>query len=1187
MIKWKKHLKRKKTVMILCAAALTLLAAGQLLSPDPFIKTAEAAETGTASEPPEAPIRLERTLTYGYGAEEARIPVEFTNTGDEAVSVTVEKCELTDSESGFSLASAPEAGAPLVIEPGGSETICTVQFETGRAAGMSPYTGMLPIEYKDEAAGSLEQVNYRLSVTVKRKSINSCTVDEIGKQYYTGKAVEPAVTVYDGGYRLTAGQDYTVDYTANTSLGKSRVLIKGIKNYEGITEKDFEIVYYDEMITVLFNQALLSEGWYSENVTVAADGCTISDSLDGSYEDTYTVTGEGVHTLSLHFKTAEGYITDACGYTVKIDKASPAADSLQISGITDTAASVSIAASDTGSGVSQYYLYCTTEERKDITAEEIKESENTLILGAEDAVSGTAVFQLDSLSEGTTYYLYAAAEDISGKFSEVQAGSFTTKQPVPDGAVSLTLSASADTITAGALTDTETYGAAKYRLLDASGQKVVQDWQDGNVFSGLAEGTGYTVCAKYAGNDSYMESAPGNAQITTKRWAPPVTEPAGLTASYGQTLKDVALPEGWSWADDTAAVTAGNSGYEARFVPADTDIYDYSRAEGYAYDSGSGQVTITRTLPVEVSMEVPVLSWKDGNTQKAVYTGKAAVITPPEVTLPGNEPFGGTIRYSWRRAANTGGSFTSGLPSEVGTYTIRASVEADGNYGAASADMTLTIDWLWNAPDAKLTDQSGASLAAGAWSRGAVLTAPAGYGVSFSLTGTFGSSVQYLSDTGRNGVAAVYYLKNSVSGEIARKTVNLSVDRTDPTGSISVGGAAWSQMLPAEGAELGISEKKAVTISTDDAQSGVKTVEYTISSRKCKNREEIQKLGGWLIYNPDAKPEIKDSGTNYVYVRITDHAGNTSWVSTGRIEYKASEASSGSSGNTGNSGGTGAAGSTTPTTPATPSRPAAGTGSGTGNSSKTEKTPEPGVAYVKGRKSVNGWTAIKRLLEEAGEGDTETLIMNGASIVPGNVLAVLKGRDVTLVLDMGDGMSWTLNGQSFTEVEFGDIDFSVEIKTGIIPDDIIRSLAGDRNTIQLSLAYDGAFGFTASLSLDLEEKNAGLYASLFAYDGQEEKLEFITSSEIGEDGCADFDFTHASDYAIVIDEAPFDGSAQQTETEEKMQETELELEEDRSKEKAEFNRLTALILVACLLVLAAGAGICIWILRRKRKEDTE
>ena len=65
-------------------------------------------------------------------------------------------------------------------------------------------------------------------------------------------------------------------------------------------------------------------------------------------------------------------------------------------------------------------------------------------------------------------------------------------------------------------------------------------------------------------------------------------------------------------------------------------------------------------------------------------------------------------------------------------------------------------------------------------------------------------------------------------------------------------------------------------------------------------------------------------------------------------------------------------------------------------------------------------------------------------------------------------------------------------------------------------------------------------------------------------------FTPVFDPAIVRPESP-----------------ELELEEDSSKEKAEFNRLTALILVACLLVLAAGAGICIWILRRKRKEDTE
>lgn len=845
-------------------------------------------------------------------------------------------------------------------------------------------------------------------------------VEDIGDQYYTGKEAEPEVIIYDGDYQLKAGQDYIADYSENDSLGKGSAAIQGIGNYEGNTRKDFQIVYYDDPINVLFNQAPLSEGWYPEDVTVTAEGFSISDSLDGSYEDTYTVTGEGVHTLSLYFKTAEGFLTDDCVYTVRIDKTAPAADNLQISGITDTEASVSMTASDTGSGISRYYLLCTTEEQKDITAEEIKDSEHTLTLGPPEDGSGTAVFSLDGLSEGTACFLYGAAEDISGKCSEVQTGSFLTKRPVPADAVSFILSASADTVTAGALADTETYGAAKYRLLDASGQTVVRDWQDENLFSGLGEGTVYTVCAKYAGNDSYMESAPVSRQITTKRWAPPVTEPAGLTARYGQTLKELTLPSGWSWVDGTTAVTAGNSGYTARFVPADTDVYDYSRTEGYAYDSESGQVTITRTLSVEVPTAVPVLSWKAGHTQRAVYTGKTVVITAPEVTLPGNETFGGTIRYSWRRAANTGGSFTSGLPSEVGTYTIRASVEAGGNYEAASADMTLIIDWLQNAPDAKLTDQKGTALTAGAWSDGAVLNAPEGYGISLSTSEGYGSSVSCLTETGRNGTAVTYYLRKSADGGVARKTVNVYVDRTAPTGHISVSGVTWNQTLPEKDSEIRISEPKEVTIHTEDAHSGVKTVEYVISSKKCESQKEMQELEGWLIYNPDAKPDVKAGGTNYVYVRITDHRGNMTWLSTGKIRYEAPSGSSGGSGSTGSSGNSGNSGSTTGQTPSS------GTGSGTKNNSTSGDKPETGTPYLQGKEDVNGWTAVKEALEEAKAGDSVTLNMNGADIVPGNVLAELKGRDVTLILDMGDGITWTINGKSFTAEEIGDIDFFVD-----------------------------------------------------------------------------------------------------------------------------------------------------------------
>ena len=43
----------------------------------------------------------------------------------------------------------------------------------------------------------------------------------------------------------------------------------------------------------------------------------------------------------------------------------------------------------------------------------------------------------------------------------------------------------------------------------------------------------------------------------------------------------------------------------------------------------------------------------------------------------------------------------------------------------------------------------------------------------------------------------------------------------------------------------------------------------------------------------------------------------------------------------------------------------------------------------------------------------------------------------------------------------------------------------------MTLAYDGEFGFTATLTVNMESKNAGLYANLFYYNEQTGELEFI------------------------------------------------------------------------------------------------
>ena len=81
--------------------------------------------------------------------------------------------------------------------------------------------------------------------------------------------------------------------------------------------------------------------------------------------------------------------------------------------------------------------------------------------------------------------------------------------------------------------------------------------------------------------------------------------------------------------------------------------------------------------------------------------------------------------------------------------------------------------------------------------------------------------------------------------------------------------------------------------------------------------------------------------------------------------------------------------------------------------------------------------------------------------------------------------------------------------------DIVNDVDG---TVQITLAHDGEFGFTMTLSAPLGEENAGYWANLYHYDEEAETLNFEAAAEIDQDGNVKIPFTHASQYAIVIDD---------------------------------------------------------------------
>lgn len=150
----------------------------------------------------------------------------------------------------------------------------------------------------------------------------------------------------------------------------------------------------------------------------------------------------------------------------------------------------------------------------------------------------------------------------------------------------------------------------------------------------------------------------------------------------------------------------------------------------------------------------------------------------------------------------------------------------------------------------------------------------------------------------------------------------------------------------------------------------------------------------------------------------------------------------------------------------------------------------------------------------AKAGDTYTVDMSEATVVPKDVLEAAKGKDVDIVLDM-NGYKWTINGSNIQADNLKDINLSVDTDSDAIPDDVISELAGNNPVKQISLAYSGDFGFKASLTYNIGSEYAGKYGNLYYYDSTGRMI-FQNAGAIDADGNISLNFSHASEYAVVI-----------------------------------------------------------------------
>ena len=198
------------------------------------------------------------------------------------------------------------------------------------------------------------------------------------------------------------------------------------------------------------------------------------------------------------------------------------------------------------------------------------------------------------------------------------------------------------------------------------------------------------------------------------------------------------------------------------------------------------------------------------------------------------------------------------------------------------------------------------------------------------------------------------------------------------------------------------------------------------------------------------------------------------------------------------------------------------------NQNNTPVAPQVNSTPTIQGSTASGWSEITKVITAniaSGNEQDYTMVLNGNADVPRQLFKDIQGTDVTVTFVIAPGIEWIVNGNDVTgstqgagSTEVSSINLMATLGSSDVPDNVIKDLKKVGGTVtELSLAFEGSFGFTATLRVNLAQTKSGQMANLFYYNPVTGHLEFQAANLIDANGNALLPFVHASDYVILSD----------------------------------------------------------------------
>ena len=630
----------------------------------------------------------------------AAIPVQITG-----------QPESAEKTYGYTDTDAPKLSVTAVKATGVTADI-TYQWYKDSVASGNVITGATGAEYTIPTGLDVGVYTYICAVTCDGYTINTSSATFTVKQdkgritdhnkynktpVYTGSALDDPKTddfTTDAGdlsYSWYSGNPVADDakpLTTNpTNVGTYtlRVTAADSTNFSAPDPMDVKVDIIAATPTISWGSNSKQTVTYDGNeVSITAPAVTLVNNETYNGTIRYAYKSIGGLTRGLFADYTDGLPTDAGIYSIKahIDAAGnyTAADSGDMT-LTVEQSTTGIALQNYAPGRAYTGMALENPSKDELTITGADYNDVTFTW-YQDSVDTANKLKANPANQGTYVLVADIAETKNTKAASVTSGAINISR------VNATITATGQTITYG------------QEILKTTAEVTAEGLVNGETITGItleASTTNVTDGGTITPSQAVVSgNGAGNYEISYQtgtliinRADPAFTIPTGLTAVYGQTLNDVTLPTGivngvWNWKNSTTSVgNVGSHDFIAVFTPKDAVNYN------------SKEVTVS----VTVAQAAPTVAFTS-DTQSMEYTGSTAKITAPVVTGVKGEIPDGSISYAYKKDAAGLASifslfdgYTDGLPTEAGSYHIKAQIAAKGNYSQAdsSNELKLTI----------------------------------------------------------------------------------------------------------------------------------------------------------------------------------------------------------------------------------------------------------------------------------------------------------------------------------------------------------------------------------------------------------------------------------------------------------------------------------------------------------------